>query len=628
MVKKFSFFDRGITNTTPQKDIDIALFLDMLKANSTLINKIRSEKNKDSRQELKKRLSYVTFGGTFVKRANDKLKEGSGLACFDVDEIEDIESTREKIVSNKYTYCCFVSPSGNGLKFLVKIPVVGSDEEYKSYWQSIAKFYDLSGNDIATKDVSRACYLSYDPKPYFNPDSLVYDKKDSESPQVVLLSKLPTETMPDDSRSGLEMSAICKLILKGKTEKEVFEEMQKNFTKWSAGTEAYRKRSYEMAIDFLLRKNTNLHKEHPLRKEVSSNFDVSEQKELENIWKDSLYYDEDLKDYKRPEEEYLIDDFILKGQVGILVGASGERKTFIALQTILAGASGKKALDLFNVPRKLKVLLIDEENGKPEIDKRIKALKKGMGISLDEKLDIAYLSFFNAKLDDPNKQKKIIQFVEEFQPDLIVVDCLQRVLGIDIDKENQLLSHFLTGFVRPLSQKYGLSWLFVHHYRKKDRNQKYTNPLDEIRGASELRNYIRFAWGIKRPGKQRDPEVDTIILKQLKLSNAPPSPDRVLSFITEKDSLIVKYEGEAEDVLSAEQLCAQAIKDWIIEEDIREEFQTKDVVEEKPGGYGKTTISAGLKVLWQQGFLSKKKQGVWIVDSKSQQTLGGSNETN
>jgi len=172
----FSFFSNGIKNTIPNDEINISKFLKIIKEENPLIEQIRNESDKDKRDLLKSKLSYITFGGTFEKRANDKLKQGSGLVCLDYDGLQNIEETKQKLMKNEYTYCVFVSPSGKGLKLLVKIPEVKNNEEYKSRWSSIAHHYNITETDESTKDISRACYLSYDTNPYFNPNSKIYEK--------------------------------------------------------------------------------------------------------------------------------------------------------------------------------------------------------------------------------------------------------------------------------------------------------------------------------------------------------------------------------------------------------------------------------------------------------------------
>jgi hypothetical protein len=174
---KFSLYFNGIKNTIPNKEINIIDFLELIKKENKQIDLIRTLKDKNERQKLKATLSYVTFAGTFTKRGNKNLKESSGFTCFDIDDVDNLEEIKEKIIKNKYTHCLFISPSGNGLKCIVKIPQVKNDEEYKQYWISIANHYNFPENDEKAKDISRACYLTIDKTPYFNSNSEVYSDK-------------------------------------------------------------------------------------------------------------------------------------------------------------------------------------------------------------------------------------------------------------------------------------------------------------------------------------------------------------------------------------------------------------------------------------------------------------------
>lgn len=176
----FSLFEHGIRNVFASKEISLLDFIGLLKQENKFIELIRVEHDKKKRDELKSKLSYVTFGGTFTKRGNKNLIKSSGLACFDLDDLDNIQELKEKIVNDNFTHLLFISPSGKGLKLIVKIPYVENDEEYKSYWKAISKHYDLNSSDESCKDISRACYLSIDRELYFNKDSKVFIEKVEE----------------------------------------------------------------------------------------------------------------------------------------------------------------------------------------------------------------------------------------------------------------------------------------------------------------------------------------------------------------------------------------------------------------------------------------------------------------
>ena len=171
---------KNIKSVAPIKDTSVLKVLDFIKQEKLKesIASIRIEKDKANRNELKSKLQYVTFGGTFTSRANSNLKNHSGLACLDFDNVDDLDELKEAINTDNFTFSSFVSPSGDGLKVLVKIPPVGNNEDYQDYYIELInhykKYHDL---DSGTKDIARACYLSCDKDLYINNDSELFTDK-------------------------------------------------------------------------------------------------------------------------------------------------------------------------------------------------------------------------------------------------------------------------------------------------------------------------------------------------------------------------------------------------------------------------------------------------------------------
>jgi hypothetical protein len=187
---KISYF-KNIKSTAPIKDTTVFKVLESIRNGEFKkeVALIRVESNKDARNELKSKLPYVTFGGTFTSRANANLKNHSGLACLDFDNVDNLEALRESVVEDQYTFSCFVSPSGDGLKVLVKIPPVGNNEDYQDYYVELVKYYSQYHElDSATKDIARACYLSFDDNLYLNVESELFTEKFNRP--------LPVETKP------------------------------------------------------------------------------------------------------------------------------------------------------------------------------------------------------------------------------------------------------------------------------------------------------------------------------------------------------------------------------------------------------------------------------------------------
>lgn len=134
------------------------------------VEAVRNESSKDERNKLKKLLPAVCFSGQFAERNASSIIEHSGFICIDFDGFEDEFSLaiyRHQLVNDKYSFAVFTSPSGNGLKVLVKIPK--EIENHKKYFIALQEYYNVPEFDKSCKDISRICYESYDPELFHNP---------------------------------------------------------------------------------------------------------------------------------------------------------------------------------------------------------------------------------------------------------------------------------------------------------------------------------------------------------------------------------------------------------------------------------------------------------------------------
>jgi hypothetical protein len=133
---------------------------------------IRNTLDKEKAVKLKFNLPSVCFSGTFQKDRQDvDLIEHSGFLVLDFDDVVDLREAQTEIISNKHIYACWVSPSGNGLKALVKIADGSKHREHFQALQDVFPAIDRSGINV-----SRVCFESYDPDIYMNAESQVFKK--------------------------------------------------------------------------------------------------------------------------------------------------------------------------------------------------------------------------------------------------------------------------------------------------------------------------------------------------------------------------------------------------------------------------------------------------------------------
>jgi len=172
------FKDLYSLNSPNYVDIDYVLQRIQEEVCSELVSKIREEKDKSNRNILKKKLPCVLFSGEFSSRSDDALVQHSGFICLDFDGFEDSQSLddyRDYVQESKYTYSVFISPSGDGLKVIVKIPK--EPENHRAYFNGLKEHYKSKHFDESCVNESRICFMSSDSNIFINKDSEEFTEK-------------------------------------------------------------------------------------------------------------------------------------------------------------------------------------------------------------------------------------------------------------------------------------------------------------------------------------------------------------------------------------------------------------------------------------------------------------------
>lgn len=165
---------------------------------------LRSLGKNEYKAEKTSRLPAVTWSGKFKdsERSINTLEEYSFLMCMDFDKM-DKENTilvKQQLSSDPNVLCVFTSPSGAGLKVLV--PVDSAPENHRTAWLHLAdyflKTYFIEA-DRSGKDVSRLCYLSWDPDMWYNPNATVFHVEVEKYSEVFTeFKKTASESISDE----------------------------------------------------------------------------------------------------------------------------------------------------------------------------------------------------------------------------------------------------------------------------------------------------------------------------------------------------------------------------------------------------------------------------------------------
>lgn len=175
---QFSYYKAPIQNREPYSTINLLQAYQVItgKYYETRTTRLRTLENETAKKYKTFRFDFCTFSGVFSKRRIEGLIEHSGLICLDFDHLDgDINEIKTRLINDPELppELLFVSPGGNGLKLILSIDLEAAN--HKTWFFGLSNYYKATYSIEADKsgsDVSRACFLCYDPEAYINPKHL------------------------------------------------------------------------------------------------------------------------------------------------------------------------------------------------------------------------------------------------------------------------------------------------------------------------------------------------------------------------------------------------------------------------------------------------------------------------
>jgi hypothetical protein len=171
----FSFYKAPIRNVFPHKTVSLAQVYNVIKGDYYRHQTKELRRIEDSvkaRKHKTAKFDYCTFSGVFNSRSEKSLVKHSELLCIDFDHVQNLDKLRQALLADEYfdTQLLFVSPSGDGLKWIIEIDT--QEAPHGEYFSAVANYiletYSVEV-DKSGKDISRACFLPYDPEAFINP---------------------------------------------------------------------------------------------------------------------------------------------------------------------------------------------------------------------------------------------------------------------------------------------------------------------------------------------------------------------------------------------------------------------------------------------------------------------------
>ncbi len=204
----------------------------------------------------------------------------------------------------------------------------------------------------------------------------------------------------------------------------------------------------------------------------------------------------------RIEKQFLIEPQLLaKGGTMAIYGRPGTLKSWLSLDAAVALATGG---DWLAYPcEKSTVLIMQAEVTEHSYIERLHAYTKHLNGSIPDNLYMD--NDLTMKLGGFEGLNILNTVVEEIHPDTIICDNLYQVVSGSVSSEVDLKK--ILDNIDRIRQAYGIAFIFVHHPRKDQSNEKETvnKGFEEMLTSSIFGNWL-----------------DTII----KVSSVPPNQDQ------------------------------------------------------------------------------------------------------
>ncbi|WP_114749630.1 CRISPR-associated primase-polymerase type B [Pleomorphovibrio marinus] len=157
---------------------------------AVLLQRLQAIRAMDPSQyrKLKTQLPYIVCAQFHPKVRRKENFLFTERFLVDIDHLSehdvDMDTLRATLIRDPRLELLFVSPSGDGLKLMFRLSEQITDPSYyvtfyKAFCLALNKKYQLGAAlDHKTHDVSRCCFVSFDPDAYYNPDSQPVNPKE------------------------------------------------------------------------------------------------------------------------------------------------------------------------------------------------------------------------------------------------------------------------------------------------------------------------------------------------------------------------------------------------------------------------------------------------------------------
>lgn len=195
--------------------------------------------------------------------------------------------------------------------------------------------------------------------------------------------------------------------------------------------------------------------------------------------------------------DWMLEDLFAVGGFGLLVAHPGVGKTTLAIQMGAQLALGHdKFLKWDNKGGAKKVLFLSLEMGKPPLNHFLSLISNSYQDRKMLNRNFLVAPFgMPIPLDQPDGQQFLSNLMDEYMPDVLIIDSLQKVSSKELTDEQAVKN--LIHYLATVRNKYNTSMLVIHHNRKKPNEaQKKAVELSDVYGSTYISTDADFVMNL------------------------------------------------------------------------------------------------------------------------------------
>jgi hypothetical protein len=184
------------------------------------------------------------------------------------------------------------------------------------------------------------------------------------------------------------------------------------------------------------------------------------------------------------DEPWLVEGLIRPGKLVLLSGPPSVAKSWIRVQLEASAGSGMPAfLDRYGLRRRLRILVLDEDNGRDEEYRREEAMLAHLELLRDDLDTVHRISLAGVQLDQLAWQQWLRGLIVELELDLLIIDPISETHGGKELRDDPAFAA-LRRFLKQLKTDFpATAVVAVHHTRKLPSAERYQERgLEDVRG--------------------------------------------------------------------------------------------------------------------------------------------------